>query len=171
MQILKIDPIYRRMSKITLPERLARDLDWNLLRVFVVLAQARSVTDAAARLGLKQPTVSSALKRLEDRLGHRLIDRSPGRFVLTAAGQRLFVEALDIQTTVLRLGSAMQEAEDDISGQVTIALASHVVCPPFDATLTAFHNANPRATLSIEVMASRDALPQFPPNGSALRPV
>lgn len=50
-------------------ERLARELDWNLLRTFIVLAQSGSVTRAADKLRLKQPTVSSALKRLEDRLG------------------------------------------------------------------------------------------------------
>jgi hypothetical protein len=34
------------------PERIARELDWNLLRTFVVLAESRSVTDAAIKLGL-----------------------------------------------------------------------------------------------------------------------
>lgn len=51
-------------------EKLVRELDWNLLRTFIVLAEAGSVTAAADRLMLKQPTVSSALKRLEARLGH-----------------------------------------------------------------------------------------------------
>jgi hypothetical protein len=46
-------------------ERLARELDWNLLRTFVVLAESRSVTEARRAPRLKQPTVSSALKRLE----------------------------------------------------------------------------------------------------------
>ncbi|MDO7638341.1 MAG: LysR family transcriptional regulator, partial [Planktomarina temperata] len=32
------------------PERIARELDWNLLRTFVVLAESRSVTDAASKL-------------------------------------------------------------------------------------------------------------------------
>ena len=54
------------MTLTTPAERLARDLDWNLLRTFLVLAESRSVTEAAEKLGLKQPSVSSALKRLED---------------------------------------------------------------------------------------------------------
>jgi DNA-binding transcriptional LysR family regulator len=48
-----------------------RELDWNLLRTFVVLAESGSVTEAAQKLRLAQPTVSTALKRLEDRLGKR----------------------------------------------------------------------------------------------------
>ncbi|MEJ8570011.1 LysR family transcriptional regulator [Microbaculum marinum] len=139
-------------------ERLARDLDWNLLRTFVVLAESSSVTEAAERLRLKQPTVSNALKRLEDRLGRRLIDRSPGRFKLTEAGQLLHREAIDIHGSILRLNTLMREVADEIQGHVRVVLASHVVCPLFDDALTAFHTAHPRATLSLNVMASREAV-------------
>lgn len=146
------------MTRLTAAERLARDLDWNLLRTFLVLAQSHSVTDAAERLGLKQPSVSSALKRLEDRLGKRLIDRGPGRFELTAAGQLLQAEATDIHGAIIRLGTVMRDVGDEVRGHVSIAMASHVVCPLFDATLTDCHSNHPKATLSIDVMASREAL-------------
>ena len=140
------------------PERLARDLDWNLLRTFLVLAESRSVTEASERLRLKQPTVSSALKRLESRLGKKLIDRRPGHFALTEAGRLLQVEATEIHGAVMRLGTAIRDVEEEVRGHVRIAMASHVVCPLFNAALTAFHNRFPRATLSIEVMASRGAI-------------
>lgn len=146
------------MTRLTPAERLARDLDWNLLRTFLVLAGARSVTEAAERLSLKQPSVSSALKRLEDRLGKRLIDRKPGRFELTAAGKLLYQETIDIHGAILRLGTVIRDVEDEVSGHVRVAMASHVVSPLFDATLTAFHARHRRATLSIDVMASRDAI-------------
>jgi DNA-binding transcriptional LysR family regulator len=139
-------------------DRLARQLDWNLLRTFVVLAESQSVTEAADRLGLKQPTVSSALKRLEERLGKRLIDRSPGHFRLTEAGRLLHREAIDIHGAILRLGTLIREVTDEVRGHVRIAMASHVVCPVFDDALTAFHASYPRATLSIDVSASREAL-------------
>jgi len=139
-------------------ERLARELDWNLLRTFIVLAQAGSVTKAADRLRLKQPTVSSALKRLEDRLGRKLIHRKPGRFELTEAGSLLFKEAVEIQGSILRLGTLMRDVTDEVRGHVEIAMASHVVSPLFDETLQAFHACHPAATLSINVSASKDAL-------------
>jgi DNA-binding transcriptional LysR family regulator len=140
------------------PERLARNLDWNLLRTFLVLAESASVTEAAERLGLKQPTVSSALKRLEEQLGKRLIDRSPGRFRLTAAGKLLQGEVVDIHGAVLRLGTLMREVANEVRGHVRIAMASHVVCPVFDEALTAFHTAHPHATLSIDISASKAGL-------------
>ncbi len=139
------------------PERIARELDWNLLRTFIVLAEARSITDAAERLSLKQPSVSNALKRLEDRIGRKLIERSPGRFELTQAGRLLHREAIEIQGTILRLGTLMRDVTDDVRGHVRVSMASHVVSPLFDNALTDFHTRHPKATLSIDVTASKEA--------------
>lgn len=139
-------------------ERLARELDWNLLRTFVVIARAKSLTEAAEILRLKQPTLSSALKRLEDRIGKRLVDRSPGRFELTAAGQVLAREAVEIHGSILRLGTQLRDVTDEVKGHVKIAMASHVISPLFDGALTDFHATHPHATLSIDVSASRYAV-------------
>ncbi|MGG7644322.1 LysR family transcriptional regulator [Rhodovulum sp. YNF3179] len=146
------------VPRTELNERLARDLDWNLLRTFVVLAEAESVTAAAERLGLTQPTLSAALKRLEDRLGKRLIERKPGHFALTEAGKLLYREAVEIHGAILRLGTLVRDVSDEVRGHVRIAMASHVVCPVFDAALTAFHRRHPAATISIDVSASREAV-------------
>lgn len=140
------------------PDRILRELDWNLLRTFVVLAQSRSITDAARRLNLAQPSVSAALQRLEDRLGRRLIERKPGHFRLTEAGERLFAEALDIQGSILRLTTLMRDLTDEIRGHVQVALASHVVCPLLDAALAEFHAAHPKATLAFDVFTSSEAI-------------
>ncbi|WP_163360877.1 LysR family transcriptional regulator, partial [Escherichia coli] len=50
-------------------ERWTNGLDWNLLRTFLIIAEERSITRAAERLLLQQPSVSTALKRLEDTCG------------------------------------------------------------------------------------------------------
>lgn len=140
------------------PERLAREMNWNLLRTFVVLAESGSITEAAERLRLKQPSVSVALKKLEDRLGQRLIDRSPGRFALTEAGQLLYGEAVNINGSILRLATLMRDVKPDISGHVRIAVASHVICPLFDEVIGDFYAAHPQASLSIDVITSMDAI-------------
>jgi LysR family transcriptional activator of mexEF-oprN operon len=66
-----------------------RDLDLNLLRVFLVVAETGSVTAAAARLYLTQPAVSAALKRLAVAVGEPLFARHGRGLVLTARGKRL----------------------------------------------------------------------------------
>ena len=70
-----------------------RDLDLNLLRVFVVVAEAGSVTDAARRLYLTQPAVSAALRRLAQRVGEPLFARAGRGIVLTARGTQLLQSA------------------------------------------------------------------------------
>lgn len=60
---------------------LPTDLDLNLLRVLVQVHADRNVSHAADHLGMSQPAVSSALKRLRDRLGDRL-------FIPTARGMQ-----------------------------------------------------------------------------------
>lgn len=70
-----------------------KNLDLNLLRVFVVVAEAGSVTEAASRLYLTQPAVSAALRRLTSAAGAPLFVRAGRGIALTARGQRLFASA------------------------------------------------------------------------------
>lgn len=139
------------------PDRLARlpfDLDWNLLRTFLVIVEERGITAAAERLNLKQPTVSNALKRLEDRLERTLIIRKPGRFEVTPEGEMLHQEAVEIFGTVSRLPVLLRRKGEEVVGHVTVALASHVVSPHLDAVLTEFHQRHPKATFTIDVSTS-----------------
>lgn len=53
-------------------------LELRHLRCFVAVAEERSFSQAARRLGMTQPAVSQLMKRLEDVLGHRLVDRTQG---------------------------------------------------------------------------------------------
>src|SRR5438105_12975031 len=77
----------------SMPGVYGRDLDLNLLRVFAVVADAGSVTEAAKRLYLTQPAVSAALRRLTTAVGVPLFARNGRGLVLTSRGRRL-VESL-----------------------------------------------------------------------------
>ncbi|MCC7540045.1 MAG: LysR family transcriptional regulator [Deltaproteobacteria bacterium] len=66
-----------------------RDLDLNLLRVFAVVADAGSVTQAAGRLYLTQPAVSAALRRLTTAVGSPLFARQGRGLTLTSRGAQL----------------------------------------------------------------------------------
>lgn len=59
------------------------------LRYFLALAEAASFTRAAARLNVTQPTLSTAIARLEEQLGSQLFERDRKRVSLTPAGQKL----------------------------------------------------------------------------------
>lgn len=139
-------------------DRLARQLDWNLLRTFVTIVQEGGITPAANRLLLKQPTVSNALKRLEDRIGKRLIDRSPGHFRVTDAGEILYREAIEIYGSISRLTIAVRDIEEAVRGHIAIGLASHVVFPPLDETLRNFSRRHPQVTYDITVATSAEVV-------------
>jgi DNA-binding transcriptional LysR family regulator len=68
---------------------MTRDLDSSLLRTFVTVAETGAVGAAASRLARTQAAVSMQLRRLEEDLGQRLLDRSPRGVQLTEAGHLL----------------------------------------------------------------------------------
>ncbi|MER9291556.1 LysR family transcriptional regulator [Mesorhizobium sp. M0510] len=142
------------------PERLVWDLDWNLLRTFVVIAEVKSITRAAERLNLKQPSVSNALRRLEDRIGRRLVERDATRFELTEVGRLLYEQSVEVFGTISQLPLLMRGISDDVTGHVMIATASHVVSPLFDQALSEFHSNYPRASITISVAASTEVAKQ-----------
>jgi DNA-binding transcriptional LysR family regulator len=76
-------------------------LDHLLLRSFVAVADCGNFTRAAERLHLTQSTVSQQIRRLEDNLGCRLLDRSARQILMTAEGEQLRNQQSE---GVLRLG-------------------------------------------------------------------
>ncbi len=139
-------------------KRLPWDLDWNLLRTFMVIVEQGGITLAADHLGLKQPTVSNALRRLEDRIERRLIDRKPNYFRVSSAGAVLYQECVEIFGTVSRLPDLIRDIEDEITGHVSIAMTSHVTSPLLDAALSQFNHENPKATFSISRHESQEVI-------------
>lgn len=133
---------------------LVRRLDWNLLRTFVVVAECRGVTAAAAALHLAQPTVSNAIRRLETTLGRRLIERREQVFTLTAEGEDLLRYARDVFATISRIDKSVSAASPEISGRVELYMTSHVVTPSLDALLAEAFALSSGIRMSIEVCPS-----------------
>ena len=72
-------------------------LDPDLLRAFVLIAEGRSFTEAAALVGRTQSAVSMQVKRLEEALGQAVLNRGKGGAIeLTPHGQYLLVRARQI---------------------------------------------------------------------------
>lgn len=72
---------------------LGEDLELRLLRYFTVVAEHQNFGRAAAELHLAQPSLSRQIQRLEERLGVRLLDRTPQGSRLTEAGKAFLPEA------------------------------------------------------------------------------
>ncbi|WP_292520367.1 LysR family transcriptional regulator [Mesorhizobium sp.] len=135
-------------------------MDWNLLRTFVVIAEVKSITRAAERLNLKQPSVSNALRRLEVQVSRRLVERDANRFELTEVGLLVYEQGIEVFGTISQLPLLMHGISDDVTGHATIAVASDVICPLFDRALAQFHANYPRASLTISVAPSAEVTKQ-----------
>lgn len=72
---------------------LGTDLELRLVRYFTVVAEHLNFGRAAAELHLAQPSLSRQIQRLEDRLGVRLLDRTPQGSRLTEAGKAFLPQA------------------------------------------------------------------------------
>lgn len=158
MKMTSIHVIYGLMKSENTIKGSRRTFDWNLLHTFVVLAEAGSVTAAAEHLGRKQPSVSNALRRLEDQIGKKLIDRTPGTYQLTDAGKLLYREAIEVYGTVTGIKTIMRDMTDEIRGHVRVVMASQVACSFFDNSLRDFHKNHPKTTFALDAMASAEAL-------------
>ncbi|GLQ96890.1 LysR family transcriptional regulator [Dyella mobilis] len=74
-------------------ESLTRPLDLDAVQAFVLVADLNSFTRAAEALETTQSAVSLKLKRLEDRLGRRLLERTPRKVRLSSEGAEFLAAA------------------------------------------------------------------------------
>ena len=90
------------------------------LRYFRKLAEFESFTDAAAELGISQSALSASLKRLEDELGVRLLDRYKSTKVrLTPAGEAYYRHVLQ----ALNMLDLIREAAYEAAGKLRSSLS------------------------------------------------
>lgn len=126
----------------------ASQLDPDLLRAFLAVAEHRSFTDAACSLNRTQSAVSTQIKRLEDQLGLKLFARSTNRVNLSVAGEGLVSYA----RRILSLGEeAIQRLrQHEIAGRVRLGVMDDygsILMPP---VLKAFCNSYPGIELHME---------------------
>ncbi|EYD70431.1 LysR family transcriptional regulator [Limimaricola hongkongensis] len=131
------------------------DLNWNLLRVFFLIAEEKSITKAARRLGLSQPSVSSALQKLETQLGCRLVFRDSRHFELTLRGDKIFQECRDIFHSTERIALMVRDAPEEERGRVRFQVISNLVSPILDEVLRLYHQRHPSVVFESEIKNSQ----------------
>lgn len=92
------------------------------LRNFVMIGRCASITEAAVRLGIAQPSLSQQLLRLEDEFGTKLFRRTSRGVVATDSGRMLQEHAATILQAMNRAREEVQVAERLPQGQVAIGL-------------------------------------------------
>ncbi|MEM9302738.1 MAG: LysR family transcriptional regulator [Pseudomonadota bacterium] len=92
------------------------------LAVFVTVAREGGITAAADRMGLAKSAVSKLLKRFEERLGVRLLERSSRKIALTPEGEYLLPRVSSLLAEGERLFAEAEEKVAEPSGLVRLAM-------------------------------------------------
>jgi DNA-binding transcriptional LysR family regulator len=121
------------------------------LRYLVAIAEEKSVTRAAARLGMQQPPLSQQLRCLEEEIGFRLFDRRPRGMQITAAGATFLEDALGLLAGVERAKERAARVAAGSAGTLSIGFtssaATHRIAPEI---IAAFRRSYPGIHLNFD---------------------
>ncbi len=134
------------------------DANWDLFRLFFVVARCGSVNRAAHELGMSQPTLSRRLKELERHIGAPLFFRATSGVQLTPEGEDLRRSAADMM-------AAFESFQRDINSRIgrrssvvrisaTEGLTKHWLLP----RVRKLHESNNRVHLEITSTATQESL-------------
>lgn len=125
------------------------------LAAFVAVAEERSFTRAAKRLGVSASALSHSMRALEERLGVRLLSRTTRSVSPTEAGTQLLERLAPALGDIDRVLDDVSQLRDRPAGRVRLLiprLAAHMVLAP---RLAAFHAACPDVVLDVTTDDSR----------------
>src|SRR5271166_5076811 len=128
-------------------------LDLDLVRTLVLIAEERSFTRAAERVGRTQSAVSLQVQRLEALVGHTLISRGKGGGVeLTAHGEELVERGRALLALNDEIVRSLQAKNDCAAVRLGVSEAFTRRCLP--DILSRFAETQPRTTVEISRGAS-----------------
>lgn len=93
------------------------------LEYLVALAELRHFGRAARRCSVSQPTLSVQLQQMEDRLGTRLIERTPGAVALTPAGEKAVALARQALAALDEMAAIASGGEAALGGRLRLGAA------------------------------------------------
>ncbi|MCI8388619.1 MAG: LysR family transcriptional regulator [Clostridiales bacterium] len=119
-------------------------MEIRVLRYFLEVARENSITRAAVRLHISQPTLSKQLKDLEDELGQKLFVRTNYSIKLTDAGMLLRKRAEDILEITDKTLDEFRSLNDEMGGDIHIGCAESDGIKYLARCVEAVRKKNPR---------------------------
>lgn len=127
-----------------------------LLRTFLAVAQSLSFTRAAESLGIRQPTVSQHVRRLEEAVGRPLFVRDTRRVALTFDGEAMAGFARDILAAQERAVGYFTGSH--LSGRLRFGVTDDLALTPLPRILRDFRQLYPRIDLELTVLQNDSLL-------------
>ena len=116
------------------------------LLAFTKAVESKSLSRAAAELGVPRATLSRRLARLEERLGTRLLRRTTRSLTITDAGEALFRHARIALDAVAEAEATIRRSDETVRGNLRVALPPIVNSPLLDL-VAEFAAAHPQVRL------------------------
>lgn len=126
------------------------------LRLFIFVAELKSLTRAAERMHLSLAAASNRMKELESRFGMRLFYRESKGVLLSPAGETLLEHAQQFMQQLERLKSDMQQYNNGIKGHIRIFANTTAVTDFMPHVLGTFLAAHPHVNVSLEERLNHD---------------
>ena len=131
---------------------IATEPDWGLLRVFLAVAHAGSLSRAAEELGSSQPTLSRQMTLLETQTGSVLFERTSRGLRLTEAGEALRIPAQRMQEHARAWSLAAAGRSTSLGGTVRLTASEIVSAHLLPEVLVKLRRTYPE--IQIELVAS-----------------
>jgi DNA-binding transcriptional LysR family regulator len=132
-------------------------LDVDSVQAFVLVADFQSFTRAAEALDTSQAAISMKLKRLEDRLGEKLIERTPRLVRLSARGAAFLGAAREFLAAHERAVAGLSTT----SRRFTLGITDQVAGAELPVMLARLHAHDPALLIEVQIDASRNLLDAF----------
>ncbi|MDD2030585.1 LysR family transcriptional regulator [Pseudomonas sp. N-137] len=135
-----------------------RRIDFVTLKLFVAIADERSLTKAAEREHLALAAVSKRVSDLENQLGIALLYRQPKGVELTPAGHALLHHARNMMDNLAQMNADLSEFSEGVKGHVRIHANTSAVIEFLPEDLSAFTRLHPQVKIDLEERVSSEAI-------------
>jgi LysR family transcriptional regulator, transcriptional activator for bauABCD operon len=135
-----------------------RDLDLQLLRLFVSVVENGGFSAAQGELGIGQSTISTQMAKLETRLGFRLCERGKAGFRLTPKGEQVLLATRKLFGAIEAFKGEAQGMADKLLGSLSVGLSEALdtqVLERLGAAIGAFRQRN--QAVQIELLSAMPA--------------
>lgn len=124
-------------------------MDTEILKNFIILAESRSISEAARKLFIAQSALSNRLKALEKECGATLIERDYHNYKLTASGRELYERAMKIIELTDGAIEEIRSAELGLSGTLNLAVTPSLATGILRNFLKKYREAYPGVTVKL----------------------
>jgi len=132
-------------------QNLAKNIDWELIRSFLQVAQSGSLSKAAQQLAVSQPTLSRQIQQLESITRLNLFKRSTQGLEITEQGSRLLESAQIMQDAADRFARQIAGLDGTLRGEVRISVSEIIGVYYLPAAIAAFQAQHPDVKVDVVI--------------------